>query len=59
MPQMLTPLEWQAWANITGQVIRTEEFSVLIDMDCAYVSALRAEKDAQFSRENPQPKGKR
>lgn len=59
MPQMLTPLEWQAWANITGQVIRTEEYSVLIDMDCAYVSALRAEKDAQFSRENPQPKGKR
>lgn len=59
MPQMLTPLEWQAWANITGQVIREEEFSVLIDMDAAYVSALKAEINAQWDRANPKPKGKR
>lgn len=56
---MLTPLEWQAWANITGQVIRTEEFSVLIDMDCAYVSALRAELKAQWDRANSTTKGKK
>lgn len=56
---MLTPLEWQAWANVTGQVIRSEEFAVLIDMDAAYVDALKAEKKAQWDRENPQPKGKR
>lgn len=55
---MLTPLEWQAWANVTGQVIRPEEFAVLIDMDAAYVNALKAEKAAQWARENPQPKGK-
>ncbi len=59
MPQMLTPLAWQAWANITGQVIREEEFSVLIDMDSAYVSALKSELKAQWDRANPQPKGKR
>ena len=58
-PQMLTPLEWKAWANITGQVIREEEFSVLIDMDAAYVSALKAELKAQWDRANPPHKGKR
>lgn len=59
MPQLLTPLEWQAWASITGQAIREEEFAVLMDMDFAYVSALRAEKAAQWARENQQNKGKR
>ncbi len=49
---MMTPLEWQAWANITGQVIRTEEFNVLIDMDADYVSALKSELNAQWSRAN-------
>lgn len=56
---MLTPLEWQAWASVTGQVIREEEFAVLIDMDAAYVSALKAELKAQWDRANSQTKGKR
>lgn len=56
---MLTPLEWQAWANITGQVIREEEFAILIDMDAAYVSALKAELKAQWDRANSKPKGNR
>lgn len=59
LPQMLTPLEWQAWANITGQVIREEEFAVLIDMDSAYVSALKAELNAQWQRTNKPQKGKK
>ena len=54
-PQMLTPLEWQAWANIVGQTVREEEFAVLIDMDSAYVSALKAEIKAQNDRETPKP----
>lgn len=59
LPQKLTPMEWQSWAQVTGQMIREEEFSVLLDMDDAYINALRAELKAQWDRNKPKPKGKR
>lgn len=54
MPQLLTPLEWQAWAEINGELVRKEEFAALMQMDRAFVYALRKELNDQRQRDNPQ-----
>jgi hypothetical protein len=56
LPQLLTPVEWQAWADIRGELVRREEFGVLMEMDRAFVYALRKEIHDQRQRENPQQK---
>ena len=51
MPQLLTPQEWQAWAEINGEIVRKEEFAVLMQMDRAFVYAMRKELNEQRQRE--------
>lgn len=55
-PQLLTPLEWQAWADINGEMVRKEEFGVLMQMDRAFVFALRKEINDQHARESNAPR---
>jgi len=50
-PATITPSEWLAWAQITGEIIRPEEWAVLRDMDASYVNALQAELSDQHIRE--------
>ena len=54
LPQLLTPVEWQAWADIRGELVRREEFGVLMEMDRAFVYALRKEIHDQRQREQNQ-----
>lgn len=51
-PQLITPLEWQAWADITGTLVRTQEYSVLREMDYRFVAAWRQEITDQRAREH-------
>lgn len=52
--QLLTPLEWKAWAEMKGELVRQEEFAALMEMDRSYVFAWRREKNDQHARDNPQ-----
>jgi hypothetical protein len=37
-PLALSASEWRAWRDITGHVVRTEEWAILRDMDAAYLA---------------------
>jgi len=52
MPQLLTPLEWQSWAEINGELVRREEFAVLMKMDRAFVFSLQKEISDQRQRQS-------
>lgn len=43
MPHLLTPPDWLAWQQLTGEIVRPEEWAVLRDMDAAHTAALRSE----------------
>src|SRR5690606_10437213 len=38
-PLPLSGTEWRAWQEITGHVVRPEEWAILRDMDAAYLEA--------------------
>ena len=58
MPQKLTPYELRGWAEVTGKLVRPEEYQALLEMDTAFIIALNAEYKAQLDRENPQNRSK-
>ena len=59
LPQLLTPVEWQAWAEIRGEIVRREEYGALMEMDRAFVYTLRKEIGDQRQREyDSQKRGK-
>lgn len=59
LPQLLTPVEWQAWADIRGEIVRREEFAVLMEMDRAFVYSLRREIGEQRQREHNNDQARR
>lgn len=58
LPQLLTPLEWQAWSEIRGEIVRREEFSVLMEMDRAFIFAYRKEISDQRQRDAGNKRGR-
>lgn len=50
-PCTLALTEWQAWADLTGELVRREEMAALRDMDEAYVYAVSKELSDQRQRE--------
>ena len=60
-PVRLSASEWLAWAKITCETVRPEEWEVLRQMDMAHASALSAELSDQRARDADQakPKGRR
>lgn len=49
-PQRLTPLEWAAWAAMTGFIVTRDEIMILRKIDAAFVDAVAAERLAQMTR---------
>ena len=51
-PAKLSATEWLAWQQMTGNIVRPEEWQILRAMDTAYISALRSEFSDQMARES-------
>jgi len=49
-PQRLTPVEWAAWAALTGFVVTRDELMILRKIDAAFVEAFSEERAAQIAR---------
>lgn len=58
-PKTLSAPEWMGWQQMTGNIVRPEEWAVLRDMDSAHVSALCAEIAEQRARMAEQKQAKK
>lgn len=56
-PQPLTPQEWIGWAQISGEMVRREEYLALMEMDRTYCASLSREISEQRRRESESQRG--
>lgn len=59
---MLSFGDIEAWARLTGKIVRPEEIAMILAMDLAFVSDMKNEQKLLRERqqaEKPQPKRKR
>lgn len=50
-PQPISPTDWLAWSQMTGAIVRDEEWAILRAMDAAFVVAMTGELADQRARE--------